>query len=150
LDELFHLPGWSEPTPDEFRARVGQATDGPTWVVDGNYSAVQPLIWARADTVVWLDLPRLVATARVARRTVRRAWTRQQLWNGNREPLTNFTRWDPEHNIVRWSWVKHPEYAQRYGAAMVDPRHAHLRFVRLSSAADVERFLDGLERRPSP
>jgi adenylate kinase family enzyme len=144
LDALFHLAGWQEPTPEDFRTEVRRATDGPTWVVDGNYAAVQELIWERADIVVWLDLPRLVATTRVARRTVRRAWTRQQLWNGNREPLTNFTRWDPEHNIVRWSWIKHPEYARRYGEAMVDPRYAHLQFVRLSSVADIERFLDSI------
>ena len=33
------------------------------WVVDGNYEAVvsDGPIWRRADTVVWLDVPKRVA-----------------------------------------------------------------------------------------
>jgi adenylate kinase family enzyme len=58
LDGVFHQPGW-EPLPaDSFRAVVAAAVAGDGWVLDGNYSAVRDLVWARADTVVWLDLPR--------------------------------------------------------------------------------------------
>jgi adenylate kinase family enzyme len=140
LDSVFHQPGWTELPGEEFRRRVGEVAAGEAWVVDGNYSAVQDLVWRRADTVVWLDLPRAVVMRRVVLRTLRRAVTRQELWNGNREPLTNFYRLDPERNIIRWSWVMYPTYAARYGAAMVDPGNAHLRFVRLRSAAEVAAF----------
>ena len=84
---MFHQPGW-EPLPeDEFRRVVEAAAAGDSWVMDGNYSAVRPLVWARADTVVWLDLPRRTVMRQVIWRTLRRAVTRQELWNGNREPL---------------------------------------------------------------
>jgi hypothetical protein len=73
---------------------------------------------------------------------VRRAFTRERLWNGNREPLTNFYRLHPEKNIIRWAWIKHPEYVQRYGEAMCDPANAHLRFVRLGSQAEIDAFVD--------
>jgi hypothetical protein len=47
-------------------------------MIDGNYgSRVQDLVWARADTVVWLDLPRRVVVTRVARRTVGRVILRK-------------------------------------------------------------------------
>jgi adenylate kinase family enzyme len=117
------------------------ATD--RWVIDGNYSsAQQDLAWARADTVVWLDLPRPLVMRRVITRTIRRAVTREQLWNGNREPLTNFYRLDPDQNIIRWAWVKHPVYAARYRAAIDDPANGHLSFVRLRSQAHIDAFLD--------
>ena len=142
LDAIFHQPDWEDMPRDEFRARVGDVAGTDAWVVDGNYTVVRDLVWARADTAVWLDLPRPVVMRRVVARTIRRAVTREQLWNGNREPLTNFYRLDPNENIIRWAWVKHPEYAARYRAAMDDPANAHLEFVRLRSQSDIDAFLD--------
>ncbi len=110
LDSIFHQAGWTDLPAGEFRARVGEAIGGDDWVVDGNYRAVLDLVWERADTVLWLDLPRGVIMRRVLARTIRRAVTGKELWNGNREPLSNFYRWDPERNVIRWAWVKYPEY----------------------------------------
>jgi adenylate kinase family enzyme len=141
LDAIFHQPGWGELPRDDFRQRVSEALTADRWVVDGNYSAVQDLVWQRADTVVWLDLPRPLVMRRIILRTIRRAVTRERLWNGNREPLTNFYRLDPEKNVIRWAWVKYHEYVERYGAAMHDAAYAHLSFVRLRSRHEVDAFL---------
>ena len=113
------------------------------WVIDGNYSDVRPLVWARADTVLWIDLPRMVVMRRVIWRTLRRAAFRVELWNGNRERWANFFTWDPERSVISWAWHRHAVYRQRYGSAMQDPACAHLRFVRLRSRAAVRRFLAG-------
>ncbi len=64
--------------------------------------------------------------------------TREQLWNGNREPLSNFYRWDPNRNIIRWAWVKHQEYAERYRKATEDPIYAHIQFIRLRSPHEAD------------
>jgi adenylate kinase family enzyme len=141
LDSLFHQPDWAELSRREFRTQVAHAVAGDDWVVDGNYAAVQDLVWQRADTVVWLDLPRRSITWRIIRRTIRRVMTRERLWNNNREPFSNLYRLDPEKNIIRWAWVKHAEYIERYTAAMQDPGYAHLRFVRLRSDHDIAEFL---------
>lgn len=141
LDAIFHQPGWGELPRDDFRERVSEALTAERWVVDGNYSAVQDLVWQRADTVVWLDLSRSLVMRRIILRTIRRAVTRERLWNGNREPLTNFYRLDPEKNVIRWAWVKYHEYVERYGAAMHDTAYAHLSFVRLRSRHEVDAFL---------
>jgi adenylate kinase family enzyme len=141
LDSIFHQPGWVELPVDDFRKRVTEALTAPAWVVDGNYSAVRDLVWQRADTVVWLDLPRRRVMYRIILRTVRRALTRERLWNGNREPLSNFYRLDPTKNIIRWTWVKYADYIERYGTAMQDPAYSHLTFVRLRSQHEVDAFL---------
>jgi adenylate kinase family enzyme len=141
LDSAFHQPGW-EPLPrEEFRRLVTTRTSQDGWVIDGNYSAVQPIVWARADTVVWLDLPRRTVMRQVTWRTVRRAVTRQELWNGNREPLANFLSWVPEKSIISWAWHNHAKYRNRYGAAAADPANAHLTFIRLTSRRHISRFL---------
>jgi hypothetical protein len=107
---------------------------------------VQDLVWARADTVVWLDLPRLVVTVRVIRRTIGRVALRRRLWNDNRERLREVISLDPQRSIVAWAWKMHPTYATRYGAAASDPQWAHLRFVRLTSNRDIEAFLATFSR----
>jgi adenylate kinase family enzyme len=152
LDAIQHQPGWTQLTPDEFRARVQDATAADRWVVDGNYSAVrEDIVWARADTIVWLDLPKRVVMRQIARRTAGRVFLRRQLWNGNRETLRNALSRDPDRSVVMWAWTTHSSVHDRYRAAAGDPRWSHLRFVRLSSRDDVSAFLDevgtGVSRR---
>lgn len=150
LDALFHLPGWTQRGPEDFRATVALATAGPEWVACGNYSLVREQLWERADTVVWLDLPRRTIMAQVVSRTVRRVVTREQLWNGNREPWSNLFRLDPERSIIAWAWTRHRVYADRYAAAMADPRWAGLGFVRLRSHTEIDRWLAALSTGQDP
>lgn len=141
LDSIFHMPGWTPRPVDEFRAEVDAFTSGDGWVVDGNYSAVRELVWSRSDTVVWVDPPRATVMRRLAARTLRRMATGAELWNGNRERFRFlFTK---DESILRWAWVKHDEYRERYARAAVDPAYGHLRFVRVTSSGELARVLDG-------
>jgi len=144
LDSIYHQPGWTALSDDEFRTRVRTAVASDRWVVDGNYSVVHDIVWGRADTVVWMDLPYTTVMARTIRRTLRRVVTREELWNGNREPFSNLWSTNPEKSIIVWAATRHGVYRQRYAEAEVDPRWAGLRFVRLSSQAESEAFLAGL------
>jgi adenylate kinase family enzyme len=141
LDSIYHQPDWVPLPVEEFRHRVAEVAAGDGWVVDGNYSAVRPLVWARADTVVWLDLPRRTVMRQVVWRTLRRATFRIELWNGNRERWANLFTWVPEDSVVSWAWHRHSVYHERYAAAAADPAYAHLRFIRLRNRREVRRFL---------
>jgi adenylate kinase family enzyme len=141
LDGVFHQPGWASLDTDEFRRIVADAATGERWVMDGNYSAVRPIVWGRADTVVWLDLPRRTVMRQIVGRTLRRVATREELWNGNREQFGNLLRWDPQESIISWAWHNHAKYRERYAAAATEPANAHLTFVRLTSRRDITRFL---------
>lgn len=144
LDSIYHQPGWTPLADDEYRARVKEATTEPRWVVDGNYSVVQDIVWGRADTVVWFDLSYATVLARTIRRTVRRTATREELWNGNREPFSNLWSLNPEKSIIAWAATRHGVYRRRYTEAENDPQWAHLRFVRLRSQAEADGFLTGV------
>jgi len=143
LDSIHHQADWQPLDPDTFRARVREHTAGDGWVVDGNYRAVQDLVWSRADTVIWLDLSRPVVMWQVVGRTLRRAVTREELWNGNREPLRNFLTLEPEDSVIAWAWTRHRVYRERYELAMSNPSWAHLTFVRVRSRHDVKRLFGG-------
>ncbi|MGW0198626.1 hypothetical protein [Nonomuraea sp. NPDC003201] len=138
LDSVFHMAGWTPRPPEEFRAEVDAFTAGDGWVVDGNYSAVRDLVWSRADTVVWIDLPRPAVMRRLLVRTFRRMATGAELWNGNRESFRFLL--DKDESIIRWAWTKHAVYRERYRRAAEDPANAHLTFVRVASRADAERL----------
>jgi adenylate kinase family enzyme len=142
LDSVYHQPGWVPLPRDEFRARVAAAAAGEHWVIDGNYSSnVRDLIWARADTVVWLDLPKRTVMRRIIWRSFQRAARRIELWNGNRERWRNLFSLDKEESVIAWAWQSHDRNRTRYAAAMADSANAQLDFVRLKKPAEVRRFL---------
>jgi adenylate kinase family enzyme len=143
LDAVHHQPGWAPLPTDEFRRIAAAHAAGDGWVIDGNYGRVRDLVWARADTVVWLDLPKRTVMRQVVWRTLRRVALRRELWNGNRERWQNFFTWNPEQSVISWAWHKHATDRATYAAAATDPANVHLRFIRLASRRDVARFLAG-------
>ncbi len=146
LDSIYHQKGW-EPLPEEeFRVNLADFALKQEWVIDGNYTSLgmKDLVWPVADTLVWLDLPRSVVMPRIIWRTLKRVFTREELWNGNREPIGNLTRLDPEKNIIRWSWIRHDKYRQQYEEALAGPETVHLRVIRLRSTAEVRAFLGSI------
>jgi hypothetical protein len=144
LDSIYHQPGWTPLSDAAFRTRVAEAVAAVGWVVDGNYSVVHEIVWGRADTVVWFDLPYATVLARTVRRTVRRTVTRQELWNGNKEALSNLWSLNPEKSIIAWAATRHRVYRRRYADAERDPRWADLRFVRLRTQAEADGFVAGV------
>jgi adenylate kinase family enzyme len=146
LDGIYHQPGWRPLDDEDFRARVDRFTSGDRWIVDGNYTSngVASIVWPRADTVVWLDTSRSVVIRRVVARTLLRVLTRQDLWNGNREPWTNLWHPRPERNVIVWAWTRHPMVRERYTGAAADGTWAHLTVHRLRSQAEVDSWLASL------
>jgi adenylate kinase family enzyme len=142
LDAIHHGPGWQALSAEEMRRQVDLRcpADG-AWVADGNYADKGgDIIRARADTVVWLDLPRHTVMRQLVLRTGRRLLLRQRLWNDNRESLRDVLSRDPERSILLWSWTHHGPRRAAYAAQADD------RWVRLTSRADVERFLVAARR----
>lgn len=141
IDALYHGPGW-EPR-ESFVADVEAYTSEPAWVTEWQYTAVRGLLAARADTLVWIDLPNPVALWRLVRRTLRRRLRRIEMWNGNVEPSlwTFFT--DPGH-IVRWGISTRNTTRERMSALLREA--PHLRIVHLRSQREVDRFVLHLER----
>jgi adenylate kinase family enzyme len=142
LDGIFHQPGWVGLDDEEFSRRVDEATMGDSWVVDGNYSRIREIVWSRADTVIVLDLPRWRVMSQLLVRTLRRGWTGQELWNGNRESLRNLLRTDPEQNILLWSWTNHAKNRLRYRTAPADPRWLDLAFLYARSRREAHALAD--------
>ena len=139
LDALHHGPNWSEPTDEVFRARVQAAMDAAPegWVIDGNYEGkLGELVLAKADVIVWLDLPFRTKARRLWRRTATRIRDDVELWNGNKETWRNVL-WGREALfwwMVRGHFRHRREWPLRFAG---DPR-----FVRLRSVEEARDWLE--------
>ena len=154
LDDLMHGPNWTPTPTPEFRSKVsaaimdaeGEQLDGG-WVIPGNYRNVADLVQRRADTVIWLDLPRHVVIRRLLVRSIRRSATKAEVCNGNRESLRNLLSKDPERNMVLWSWQHHDRYRKIYEGYAEGDFWSGATVHRLRSTADVAALLETISRR---
>ncbi len=143
LDALHWEPNWIEAPNDLFRERVKQSLQGESWVVDGNYHQVRDIVWGQADTVVWLDYPFRTIIARLAKRTLRRIRTHEQLWNGNQEHIRGlFTR----DSVFLWAIRSYRRRRRQYPILLSRPENSHLKVVRLRSPREAGEFLSKLEQ----
>ncbi len=145
LDALSWGPNWTQRPDDVFRASLVRAVAGQRWVIDGNYSKTRDLVWARADTVVWLDYAFPRVFAQLVRRTFRRALRREVLWQGNREQLGRqfFSR----DSILLWAFKTHWRRQREYPDLLARPENGRLLVVRLRTPRQTRAWLAEVRRR---
>jgi adenylate kinase family enzyme len=145
LDSLFHQPNWTPLELETFHASVEEFTEQPQWVIDGNYSHVRDIVWLKADVIAFLDLPKSQVMYRVVKRTFRRLFRREELWNGNRESFRNVMSLNPTKNIMMWSWTTHARYHEQVpeeARAQAD----HAQILVLPTTRAVTEFLESVHR----
>jgi adenylate kinase family enzyme len=138
LDELHHGPNWSEPTAEEFRARVREAMAARPagWVIDGNYdSKLGDTVTDAAEVIIWLDLPLPVKLRRLWHRTLDRILNNVELWNGNRETWQG--AFVGRESLFGWTFSSHARHRREWPLRFAgDPR-----VVRLRSVDEARRWL---------
>lgn len=125
---------------------------GDAWTFDGNICSLKSpedrLILERADTEVWLDLPRRTVWRQVFWRTFKRSLFREELWHGNRENWRmSFASRD---SIILWSINTFNRYRAQHEAFFANPDWARLIRIRLRSRREVKRWLGSVGRMPGP
>jgi adenylate kinase family enzyme len=133
LDKFYWRPGWVETPPDEWLEIVTELINRDSWIIDGNYGGTLELRIQRCDTIVFLDMPRLLCTWRILKRNLRyRRGGRPDMAEGCLEKL------DPE--FVSWVW----NYSRGTRPKVVELIRQHRgekRVVWLRSTAEVTKFL---------
>jgi adenylate kinase family enzyme len=149
LDALNWGPNWLNRSRDdipEFSRRAREAVVGDSWVTDGNYKVIRPIIMDRATHLIWLDYGRFTIMTRVIRRSFSRAIRNSELWpgTGNRE---DFRRWlDPEHPI-RWAWDTMAGLRVRYAEQFASNDWPDIERIRCRHPSEAEAWLNSL---PAP
>ena len=128
---------------ERFLARIDAATSGEAWVADGNYGGIgaREIVWARADTVIWLDFSLFVIFARLWRRTTARIRDRAELWpgTGNHETVRNafFSR----ESLFIWALLTYRRRKRQYAELFARPEHARLALHHFREPRDADRWL---------
>ncbi len=136
LDQLYWRPGWQPAPKDEWLRIVAALAARDAWIMDGGYSNTFHIRMPRADTVLWLDLPRRVAFPRVVKRmALGFGRVRVDLSPGCPERLD----WE----FLKWAWTFRRAHAAKYQRALAEHApHANVHLFARSRAAD--RFLETL------
>jgi adenylate kinase family enzyme len=141
LDALYWGPSWVPREPAAFRALVAEAIAAERWVLDGNYSAVRELVWARATSFVWLDYGLSRVVWQVLTRTLGRALRREELFGGKRESLRGAFL-SRESILLRAITTFHRR--RRQYRAFFDAPFPHPRTIRFGGPREAEAFLRGV------
>lgn len=141
FDATVLLPHW-ERVPREQRMAVFEPlTRDGDWVTDGHLRSGrdwEQLILARADTVIWLDLPRWQTMVSVTLRTLWNTVMRRPAFGGNVETFSML--WSPEHSIVL-GWTMYEPLRREYIGLFSDPANRGKALLRFTSRRTLRRWL---------
>lgn len=134
LDSFYWRAGWTKPSNEEWIKRVNELISGESWIIDGNFSGTLPMRFERCDTIIFLDMPRLLCLWRVTKRRLSyRNRSRADMAEGCNEKL--------DLEFISWVW----NYSSRSRPKVIkllNEKKASKKIVWLRSNTDVERFLE--------
>jgi adenylate kinase family enzyme len=140
LDLLFWRAGWELAPEGEALQDFATAISGDRWILDGNFLADRDDGWdarfARADTVIFLDLPRKACLWRVLKRRIReRGRSRPDLPMGCSEGLAL--------SVLRWIW-SYPRVERPRVLRILEGLDERVAVRHLRSGSEIQRFGDAL------
>ena len=153
LDALHWEPNWKEANVEVFRKRVETATSSRLplsevergWVVAGNYHVVRDLIWSKAQVIIWLDYPFHIVFWRLLTRTIRRAVTQEELWNGNREMFWMHLKLWSQDSLFHWLFKTYWRRKYEYPILFSLPEYEHLHVLHFRSTTETEKWIKELQ-----
>lgn len=135
LDRYWWLPGWQERDKEEFRQLVQKKLLSlQNWIVDGNYSRVRDLFLKEADLIIWLNLPFITVFLRSITRSIKRAWTKEEICNGNRENWKNLFSGD---SMPAWI-IRSYKIRKEYGEYL---KSSDKRVIELKNKREIDLFI---------
>jgi len=141
LDALHWERNWTEAPVEVFRLRVEKAVQAQAWVVAGNYHVVRDQVWPSAESIIWLDYPFPVVFWRLTIRIIRRAVTREVLWNENVETFWPHLRLWSDKSLFKWLFKTYWRRKREYPQLLAQPGHQHLRVFRFRTPHETEEWL---------
>lgn len=137
LDKFYWRTGWVKSEPDEWIKTVTNLIGQDSWIIDGNYSGTLELRVRKCDTIVFLDLPRMLCLWRIMKRFFAyRDGTRPDVAEGCRESLNL--------EFVSWVWNYHNRSRPKV-IRLLQEHGGEKQIFWLRSRNEVKKFLSKLK-----
>jgi adenylate kinase family enzyme len=145
IDHIHWMPGWQERPRAEKTRMCHEVEAGEAWIFEGGHSATWGNRLARADMLIWLDVP-------VWRRFGRVVW-RTWVYRGQSRPdlPENCPEGFHKETLPFWRWIWRTRNTQRANIqSLWDGVPEGTARVRLRTLAEVREFLAGLGQAEMP
>lgn len=136
LDKVFWKPNWTETPKDEWRKTVENLAKEEKWIMEGNFGGTMDVRFQACDTIIYLDMPRLLCIYQAFKRLVKYYnRTRPDMGAGCKE------RFDLKFLLWIWNFEKNtkPRIEENLRLFARDKNT-----IRLTSRKEVEKFFEEL------
>lgn len=95
LDKIFWLPNWVTIDREKFIEEQSKITLMDQWIIEGDFKKTYEIRAKRADTIIYLNLPRRVIIPRFFKRVYKyRKQIRPDMTEGNKEKINlDYIKW---------------------------------------------------------
>jgi adenylate kinase family enzyme len=141
LDRLFWQNGWKEKPEKKWIQYQFQLVQKDAWIMDGSYHGTLDIRLIEADTIIFLDMPRLLCLWRVVKRHFT-APLRPDLPKQCRDKL------DRTYLMKVWSFPTHDraDLIEQVQKERAHPQKTEKEVIWLDSRKEVSRFLQEVRK----
>jgi adenylate kinase family enzyme len=136
LDVLYWKPNWVETDKEEWKRILEKAVAGDSWIMDGHFGGTVEMRLEKCDTVIFLDMPRVLCVYRVLKRVV----TYQR---GKRPDIADGCDEKFDWKFLKCVW-NFPERSKPRIEKLLAEHQKTKTIFRLKSTKEVENFLSNL------
>ncbi|GAK42819.1 topology modulation protein [Paenibacillus sp. TCA20] len=136
LDALFWKPNWVPASKDEQKDVQLDLVEKEEWIIDGNYSGTMDIRLHAADTIIFLDIHRVICVYRAFKRIIQyRNHTRPDMGEGCQEKF--------DLDFFKWIW-NYPRTKRPGILKKLEELSQAKRVIILKSTKEVELFLESI------
>jgi adenylate kinase family enzyme len=137
LDAILWKPHWVLTTREEQKQIQQQLVSGDSWIIDGNYNSTLDIRLEAANTIIFLDMPRMLCLYRVLKR-------RLMYHNRSRPDMQEGCKEKIDMAFLKWVW--HYPKSKRPGMLeKLEVLAQKKQVIILNSSREVQKYVDEMK-----
>ncbi|MFJ7933331.1 DNA topology modulation protein [Sporosarcina sp. NPDC096371] len=134
LDALFWKPNWTPTPKDEQRKVQNELVKKDKWIIDGNYNGTMDIRLNAVDTIIFVDINRVICIYRIVKRMIR-------YWGKSRPDMAEGVNERLDFDFLKWVW-DYPKTKKPVVLKKLEQLPNDKQVIILTSPREVQLFLD--------